>query len=113
MADSPVDTALPATVSGPRPVNQPFEQRVQLFLAAIAQGMSLDSALPLFSALSTGAYSHDDRCFFPAAPALGPVTDRVSQLHDAARLVLRGGPGEQDITISLALGCIAAIVAPI
>ncbi len=112
MADSPPPPALPAPISGPRPVNQPLEQCVPLFLAAVAQGMSLNSALPLFGALSDGAYSHDDRCFYPAAPTLGPVSDRASLLHDAARIVVRGGPGEQDITIFLSGGRIAAIAAP-
>ena len=99
-------------VSGPRPTEQPFEQRVPLFLAAVAQGMALEAALPLFSALSGGAYSHDDRCSYPAAPALGPLSDRVGQLHDVARFVIRGGPGEQDVTLFLVRGSIAAIVAP-
>ena len=112
VADRTVGTGLPAPASGPRPAEQPFEQRVPLFLAAVAQGMSLSTALPLFSALSSGAYSHDDRCFYPSAPALGPLADRVSLLHDAARFVVRGGPGEQDITIFLAHGSIAAIAAP-
>ena len=105
-------TGLPAPVSGSRPAEQPFEQCVPLFLAAVAQGMSLSIALPLFSALASGTYSHDDRCFYPSAPALGPLSDRASQLHDAARFVVRGGTGEQDITLFLVRGSIAAIAAP-
>ena len=55
----------PAPTSPPRPVVQPFQQRVHLFLAAVAQGIPALEALQLFAQLGNGQFSHDDRCFFP------------------------------------------------
>ena len=112
---SPADSApRPAGVpcSGPRPAGQPFEHGVHLFHAAIAQGMHLVRALRVFGGLGTGAYSHDDCCFYPGGAGLGPLADRVSLLASADRLVIRGGEGERDTTLYLVSDQIAAIVRP-
>ena len=100
-----------APTSGPRPARQAYEQRVPLFLAAVAQGLPLSEALTLFSGLTTGAYSHDDCCFYPDSPGLGALAARSAQLSGARRVVVRGAPGEQDVTLFITKGCIAAIVA--
>ena len=85
-------------ISGPRPSIQPFSQGVHLFHAALAQGMPIGRALRVFGTLGDGAYSHDDRCFFPLSAQLGPVQDRVSRLQTASRLMIRGSEGEKDLT---------------
>ena len=41
----------------------------------------------------------------------GPISDRVSELHDASRLVIRGAEGEHDWTIFVVSGRAAAVVA--
>ena len=53
------DTAAPspAPTSPPRPVVQPFQQGVHLFLAAVAQGMPASEALRLFAQLGNGQFS--------------------------------------------------------
>ena len=98
--------------SGPRPARQPFSHGVFLFHAAVAQGMPLARALDLFGSLSTGAFSHDDRCFYPESSRLGALADRVSALHAADRVVIRGGIGERDTTLFLVDNEIAAIASP-
>ena len=40
--------------------------------------MHINEALVLFGSLSTGAYSHDDRCFHPDSPLLGPLSLKTS-----------------------------------
>ena len=102
---------LPLPTSGPRPEHRPFEHAVHLFLAAVGQGMALEQALHTFGFLDAGANSTDDRCFYPDAPGLGPISDRVSELHDASRLVIRGAEGEHDWTIFMVAGRAAAVVA--
>ena len=92
--------------SGPRPERRPFEHAVHLFLpvAAVGQGMAFEQALHTFGYLDAGAYSADDRCFYPNAPGLGPISDRVSELRNASRLVIRGAEGEHDWTIFVVAG---------
>ena len=75
----------PAPMSPPRPVVQPFQQRVHLFLAAVTQGMPAIEALRLFAQSGNGRFSHDDRCFVPTNEGLGPVADRICLLHRAER----------------------------
>ena len=88
---------LSVPMSGPRPERRPFEHAVHLFLAAVGQGMAFEQVLHIFGFLDVGAYSTDDHCFYPNAPGLGPISDRVSELHDASRLVImiRGAGGER------------------
>ena len=88
-------------MSTPRPVAQPFQQRLHLFLAAVTQGMPAIEALRLFAQLGNGQFPHDDRCFVPTNEALGPVTDRIGLLHRAERKVIRGCEGEADTTLLL------------
>ena len=102
---------LPVPTLGPRPERRPFEHAVHLFLAAVGQGMAFEQALHVFGFLDAGAYSSDDRCFYPDAPGLGPISDRVSELHDASRLVIRGAEGEHDWTVFVVAGRAAAVVA--
>ena len=64
----------------------------------------------LFSRLGNGQLSHDDRCFFPTNEALGPVADRLGLLHCAKRMVTRGCKGEEDTTLLLVEGTVAAAV---
>ena len=73
--------------------------------------MAFELALQVFGFLDVGAYSTDDCCFFPDAPGLGPISDRVRELHDASRLVIRGAEGEHDWTIFVVAGRAAAVVA--
>ena len=42
---------------------------------------------------------------------LGPISDRVSELQTASRLVIRGAEGEHDWTIFVVAGRAAAVVA--
>ena len=56
-------------------------------------------------------YSTDDHCFYPDAPGLGPISDRVRELHYASQLVIRGAEGEHDWTIFVVAGRAAAVVA--
>lgn len=72
-----------APVSGPRPERQAFQHGVHLFLGAIAQGLALPDPLRAFLVLDTGAYSHDDRCFYPDSPVLGTLADRSAILGGA------------------------------
>ena len=102
---------LSVPMSGPRPERRPFEHAVHLFLAAVGQGTAFEQALHTFGYLDMGAYSTDDRCFYPDAPGLGPISDRVSELQNAARLVVRGAEGEHDWTIFVVAGRAAAVVA--
>ena len=97
-------------MSPPRPVAQPFQQRVHVFLAAVTQGMPAIEALWLFAQLGNGQFSHDDRCFFSTNEVLGPVTDRIGLLHRAERMVIRGCEGEADKTLFLVEGTVAAVV---
>ena len=94
----------------PRPVVQPFQQRVHLFLAAVTQGMPAIEALRLFAQLGNGQFSHDDRCFVPTNEVLGPVADSIGLLHRAERKVIRGCEGEVDTTLLLVEGKVAAAV---
>ena len=55
-------------------------------------------------------YEHD-RCFYSDGPGLGPISDRVSELQNASRLVIRGAEGEHDWTIFVVAGRAAAVVA--
>ena len=73
--------------------------------------MAIEQALHTFGYLDVGAYSTDDRCFYPDAPGLGPISDRVSELQNASRLVIRGAEGEHDWTILVVAGRAAAMVA--
>ena len=98
--------------SGPAPELGPFQQSVHLFLAAVAQGMALDVAIPAFRALSRGAYSFDGRHFYPESAPLGPIADRVSRLQRPSRIIIRGAEGEQDTTLLMVEGHIAAVSAP-
>ena len=109
--DAATPRPLPVPVSGPRPEQRPFEHAVHLFLAAVGQGMAFEQALHTFGYLDVGAYSADDRCFYPDAPGLGPISDRVSELQTASRLVIRGAEGEHDWTIFVVAGRAAAVVA--
>ena len=58
-----------------------------------------------------GAYLKDDRCFYPDAQGLGPISDHVSELQNASQLVIRGAEGEHDWTIFVVAGRAAAVVA--
>ena len=98
-------------VSAPRPSKQPFQQSIPLFLAAVAQGYPLTEALPAFRGLGSGSYSHDDCCYYPDSPALGPIADRPSVLPGATRRVIQGNEGEQSVTLFLVNGHVAAVVA--
>ena len=70
-----------------------------------------EQALDIFGYLDAGAYSTDDYCFYPDAPGLGPISDRVSELQNAPRLVSRGAGGERDWTIFVVARRAAAVVA--
>ena len=73
--------------------------------------MAFEQALHTFGYLDAGAYSADDRCFYPEEPGLGPISDSVSELQTASRLVVRGAEGEHDWTIFVVAGRAAAVVA--
>ena len=90
---------LAVPMSGPRPERRPFEHAFHLFLAAVGQGMAFEQALHTFGYLDVGAYSTDDRCFYPDAPGLGPISDRVSEPQNASLFVFRGAECEHDWTI--------------
>ncbi len=90
---APLPATAPAPTSPPRPLVEGYGQSVHLFLAAVAQGMSLAEALVAFAHVGRGQFSHDDKCFFPENAVLGPVTDRVGLLHGAERRVVRGWEG--------------------
>ena len=98
-------------MSGPRQERRPFENAAHLFLAAVGQGMAFEQALHTFGYLDVGAYSTDDGCFFPDAPGVGPISDRVGELQNASRLVIRGMEGEHDWTIFVVAGRAAAVMA--
>ena len=106
----PPQTTAGIPLSGPRGDRQPFEHRVHLFHAAVAQGMPLDRALQAFRHMHNGAYSHDGHCYFPDSPELGPIADRITALAGADRMVIPGGVGERDITLFLAKNSVAAVV---
>ena len=57
------------------------------------------------------AYSTDDRCFYPDAPGLSPISDRVSKSQNAYQLVIRGAEGEHDWTNFVVAWRGAAVVA--
>jgi hypothetical protein len=97
-------------VSPPRPEQLSFGQSVHIFLAAVGQDMPLGAALHAFGGLGAGHYSHDDRCFYPANAALGPVRDRCALLGQATVRVIQGCEGEANLTLFLCNHEIAAIV---
>ena len=109
VAASPPPPPAPVPDSPPRPLAQAFDQGTQLFLAAVAQGMPLGSALAAFAHFGSGHFSHDDKSFYPANPTLGAVSDRVRGLHHARRFVVQGAEGEGDTTLFLVDGAIAAV----
>ena len=74
-------------------------------------GMAFEQALHTLGYLDVGAYSADDRCIYPDAPGLGPLSDRDSELQCASRLVLRGAEDEHDWTIFVVVGRAAAVAA--
>ena len=82
----PAPPPLRSPTTGPRPTRQTYEQCVPLFLAEVAQGLHIDEALVLFGSLSTGAYSHDDRCFHPDFPLLGPLSLKTSMRGQNQRM---------------------------
>ena len=82
----PAPPPLRSPTTGPRPTRQTYEQCVPLFLAEVAQGLHIDEALLLFGSLSTGAYSHDDRCFYPDSPLLGPLSLKTSMRGQKQRV---------------------------
>jgi hypothetical protein len=49
--------------------------------------MAVADALAAFAQVSSGHFSHDDKCFFPENAVLGPVVDRIRLLHGAERRV--------------------------
>ena len=100
----------PAPMSPPRPVVQPFQQGVHLFLATVAQGMPALEALRLFAQSGNGQFSHDNRCFVPTNEGLGPVADSIGLLHRAERKVIRCFEGEAETTHFLVEGTVAAVV---
>jgi hypothetical protein len=81
-----------------------------LFLAAVAQGMAVADALAAFAQVSSGHFSHDDKCFFPENAVLGPVADRIRLLNGAERRVVCGSESESDVTLFFVDGAIAALV---
>ena len=89
----------PVTTSSPRPLVQDYGQTVDLFLAAVVQGMPAAMALAASGQVGSGHFSHEDKCFYPVNVALGPVADRVRLLLGAERRVVRGCEGEADITL--------------
>ena len=101
VGDTSPAARFPAPTSPPRPVVQPFQQGVHLFLADVAQGMPASEALLLFAKFGNGQFSHDDRCFFPTNEVLGPVPDRIGLLHRTERKVICGCEGEADTTLLL------------
>jgi hypothetical protein len=97
--------------SSPAPVPVPllvgdYGQTVHLFLAAVAQGMAVVDALATFAQVSSGHFSHDDKCFFPENAALVPVADRISLLHGEERRVVCGSEGQSDVTLFFVDGAI-------
>ena len=70
--------------------------------------MAFEQALHTFSYLDMGAYSPDDRCFYPDALGLGPISDRVNKLQNAYRLVISGTEGEHEWTTFVVAGRAAA-----
>jgi hypothetical protein len=76
----------------------------------LAQGMAVADALAAFAQVSSGHFSHDDKCFFPENAVLGPVADRIRLLHGSERRVVCGSEGESDVTIFFVDGAIAALV---
>ena len=100
----------PVPTSPPRPLVQDYGQTVDLFLAAVVQGMRAAMALAASGHIGSGHFSHEDKCFYPVNVALGPVADRVRLLLGAERRVVRGCEGEADITLFLVGGAIAAMV---
>ena len=107
---APLPAPAPAPTSPPRLLVEGYGQSVHLFLAAVAQGMSLAEALVAFALVGRGQFSHDDKCFFPENAVLGPVADSIGLLHGAERRVVRGCEGEADMTLFLIGGEIAALV---
>ena len=100
---------LGSPLSPPRPERVVFEHGSSLFLSAIAHGVRLGVAMEGFSVLGHGAYSHDDRSFYPDTPLLGPLSMRPSVLHQAVRHFIPGRAGQPDITIFLHKGVVAAV----
>jgi hypothetical protein len=96
-------------VASPRPPPEPDAQSVDLFLAAIAQGMPAAGAMEAFGTLSRGSFSHDDECFYPESASLGPITDSIGLLSTARRLVVSGCEGGGDTTIFMLAGAVAAV----
>ncbi len=111
---------LGSVVGGSRPASSPvpvpvsllvedYGQTVHLFLAAVAQGMAVVDALAAFAQVSSGHFSHDDKCFFPENAVLVPVADRIRLLHGAERRVVFGSEGQSDVTLFFVDGVIALI----
>jgi hypothetical protein len=67
------------------------------------------AALAAFAQVSSGQFSHDDKCFFQENVVLGPVADRVCLPPGAEGRVIRGREGEADIPLFLVHGVIAAL----
>jgi hypothetical protein len=72
--------------------------------------MPLSAALDAFAHVGSGQFSHDDKCFFPENAVLGQVADRIRLLHLAECRVVRCCEGEEDMTLFLVGGAIAALV---
>jgi hypothetical protein len=105
----PLLAPAPVPTSPPRPLVQNYGQSVHLSLAAVAQGMPVAAALAAFAQVSSGQFSHDDKCFLPENVVLGPVANRVCLLPGAERRVIRGCEGKADIPLFLVHGVIAAL----
>ena len=90
----------PASMSPPRPVLQPFQQGVHLFLAAVTQGMPAIEAWRLFAQLGNGQFSHDDFCFVPTNEGLGRIALACS--------IAPREEGEAETTLFLVKGTVAA-----
>ena len=100
---------VPVPTSGPRPERSPYAQAVPTMLACIGGGVSLERALRLAATLGDGAYSHDDRSFYPDDLRLGPLAARIDLLAGAERLAVRVGEGEQPLALFVVDGLVAAI----
>ena len=101
---------VPAPSSGPVPQRQAFAQAPHVFLAAVASGLDLRSALSLFGNLSDGSYSFDDHAYYPVGKGLGPLSARVSLLGAAERLRFGGADGEPGWLVYVHAGEVAAVV---
>ncbi len=107
---APTPAPAPVPTSLPRPLVQDYGQSVHFFLAAVAQGMPVATALAAFAQVGSGEFSNDNKCFFQENAVLGPVADCICLLPSAERQVVRGCEGEADITLFLVDSVIAALV---